>query len=53
MDVDYDSPQPQMGQLETVTRKQLSIVDGEEPFKAITETQERIQADLRSYEKKP
>jgi hypothetical protein len=51
--VDYDSPQPQKGQqLETVMRKQLCIVDGEKSPKA-TETQERIQADLRSYEKEP
>ena len=47
--MDYDSPQLQEGQLETVTRKQLNILDGEESFKVITETHERIQTDLRSY----
>jgi hypothetical protein len=31
----------------------VSIADGEESTKAITEGQERIQADLRPYEKGP
>ena len=52
--VDSNSPQSQKDRLETVTRKRVSFADGEESIKAIlTEARERIQADLRLYEKEP
>ena len=51
--MDSNSPQSQKDQLETVTRKRVSIADGEESIKAIAEAQEKVQADLRLYEKEP
>jgi hypothetical protein len=45
--------QLQKDQLEAVARKHVSLADNKESFKAITEAQERIQVDLRMYEKEP
>ena len=37
--------------METVSRKHVSLADNKELFKAIAEAQERIEVDLRLYEK--
>jgi hypothetical protein len=50
---EQDLGQLQKDQLETVARKHVSLADNKESFKAITEAQERIQVDLRTYEKEP
>lgn len=50
---EQDLPQLQKDQLETVSRKHVGLADNKESFKAITEAQERIQVDLRLYEKEP
>ena len=50
---EQDLPQLQKDQLETVSRKHVGLADNKESFKAITEVQERIQVDLRLYEKEP
>jgi len=50
---EQDLLQLQKDQLETVSRKHVSLADNKESFKAITEAQERIQVNLRLYEKEP
>ena len=50
---EQDLGQPQKDQLEKVSRKHVGLADNRESFKAITEAQERIQMDLRLYEKEP
>jgi hypothetical protein len=50
---EQDLEQLQKDQLETVARKHVSLADNKESFKAITEAQERIQVDLRMYEREP
>lgn len=50
---EQDLPQDQKEQLENVSRKHVGLADNKESFKAITEAQERIQVDLRLYEKEP
>ena len=50
---EQDLPQLQKEQLETVSRKHVGLADNKESFKAIMEAQERIQVDLRLYEKEP
>ena len=49
---EQDLRQLQKDQLETVARKHVSLGDNKS-FKAITEAQERIQVDLRMYEREP
>ena len=50
---EQDLGQPQKDQLETVARKHVSLADNKESFEAITEAHERIQVDLRMYEREP
>jgi len=50
---EQDLPQRQKDHLETVARKHVGLADNKESFKAITEAQERIDVDLRLYEKEP
>jgi hypothetical protein len=50
---EQDLWQLQKDQLETIVRKHVSLADNKESFKAITEAQERIQVDLRMYEREP
>jgi hypothetical protein len=50
---EQDLGQLQKDQLETVARKHVSLADNKESFKAIAEAQERIQVDLRMYEREP
>ena len=45
--------QTQKDQLEKVSRQHLGLVDNKELFRAITEAQERVEVDLRLYEKEP
>lgn len=50
---EQDLAQLQKDHLESVSRKHVGLADNKEMFKAITEAQERIEVDLRSYEKEP
>ena len=50
---EQDLGQLQKDQLETVVRKHVNLADNKESFMAIPEAQERIQVNLRMYEKEP
>ena len=50
---EQDLGQTQKDQLEKVSRKHVGLAENKESFKAITEAQERIEVDLRLYEKEP
>ena len=45
--------QTQKDWLEKVSKKHLGLVDNKELFRIIMEAQERVEVDLRLYEKEP
>ena len=45
--------QTQKDQLKKVVRKYLGLADNKELFRVITKAQERVEVDLRPYEKEP